>query len=95
MAGIGIELNERARFSRAMRVRSISAAAPGRLGVYAYEDGALASFRAAQSLGVARLYDLPIGYWRAARRLLDAEQARWPEWQSTLPWYPGSARRSG
>lgn len=52
--------------------------------VYAYEDGALASFEAAQSLGIARLYDLPIGYWRAARRLLDAEQVRWPEWQSTL-----------
>jgi len=59
-------------------------AAAGRSGVYAYEDGALASFQAARSLGIARLYDLPIGYWRAARRLLDAEQARWPEWQSTL-----------
>ena len=52
--------------------------------VYAYEDGALESFRAAKRLGLPALYDLPIGYWRAARRLLENEAARWPEWAATL-----------
>jgi glycosyltransferase involved in cell wall biosynthesis len=52
--------------------------------VYAYEDGAADSFRAAKSLGVQCLYDLPIGYWRAAQRLLESERERWPEWASTL-----------
>jgi glycosyltransferase involved in cell wall biosynthesis len=52
--------------------------------VYAYEDGAMLTFREAQRLGLKRLYDLPIGYWRAAQRLLGAEQERWPEWKSTL-----------
>ncbi|MGH7488050.1 MAG: glycosyltransferase family 4 protein, partial [bacterium] len=31
--------------------------------VYAYEDGALATFRAARARGVTCLYDLPIAYW--------------------------------
>ncbi|MBS0340891.1 MAG: glycosyltransferase family 4 protein [Proteobacteria bacterium] len=52
--------------------------------VYAYEDGALASFQAAKPQGIACLYDLPIGYWRTARRLLAGELERWPEWASTL-----------
>lgn len=52
--------------------------------VYAYEDGALQSFRAARQHGVGCLYDLPIGYWRAARELLGEERERWPDWASTL-----------
>ena len=36
-------------------------------GVYAYEDGALRTFEAAQRAGVRRVYDLPIAYWRPAR----------------------------
>jgi glycosyltransferase involved in cell wall biosynthesis len=52
--------------------------------VYAYEDGAAAAFRRAKQLGLTCVYDLPIGYWRAARRLLEPEQARWPEWAPTL-----------
>ncbi|RZK52216.1 MAG: glycosyl transferase family 1, partial [Hymenobacter sp.] len=52
--------------------------------VYAYEDGAYASFQEAQQLGVQCLYDLPIGYWRAARRLLEPEITRWPDWAATL-----------
>lgn len=52
--------------------------------VYAYEDGALFSFREAKKLGLQCLYDLPIGYWRAARRLLDVERERWPDWVPTL-----------
>jgi len=52
--------------------------------VYAYEDGALLSFREAKKLGVSCLYDLPIGYWRTARRLLEVERDRWPDWATTL-----------
>ncbi|SFQ83603.1 glycosyltransferase family 4 protein [Hymenobacter arizonensis] len=52
--------------------------------VYAYEDGALASFQRAKQLGLTCVYDLPIGYWRAAQRLLKPEQQRWPDWAPTL-----------
>jgi glycosyltransferase involved in cell wall biosynthesis len=52
--------------------------------VYAYEDGAQFSFREAKKLNLQCLYDLPIGYWRAAKRLLDGEQLKNPEWSSTL-----------
>lgn len=52
--------------------------------VYAYEDGAVFSFREAKRLGIQCLYDLPTGYWRAARRLLETERERWPDWESTI-----------
>lgn len=52
--------------------------------VYAYEDGALFSFREAKKLNLNCFYDLPIGYWRAAKRLLELESERWPDWASTL-----------
>jgi glycosyltransferase involved in cell wall biosynthesis len=52
--------------------------------VYAYEDGALHTFTAAKQMGLLCLYDLPIGYWRAAQRLLEIEKERWPDWLPTL-----------
>lgn len=52
--------------------------------VYAYEDGALQSFTQAKQAGVRCIYDLPIGYWRAAREMLGAERERWPDWAATL-----------
>lgn len=52
--------------------------------VYAYEDAALYSFQAAQSRGLDCLYDLPIGYWKAARVLLAEEKKRRPEWFNTI-----------
>jgi glycosyltransferase involved in cell wall biosynthesis len=52
--------------------------------VYAYEDAALQSFRAAAKRGIFRVYDLPIGYWRAAQRIFAEEKEREPEWASTL-----------
>jgi glycosyltransferase involved in cell wall biosynthesis len=52
--------------------------------VYAYEDGALESFKTARILGMKSFYDLPIGYWRTARRLLEFEKERWPEYAMTL-----------
>lgn len=58
--------------------------AKGTNAVYAYEDGALFSFREAKKLQLQCLYDLPIGYWRTAKRLLKIESERWPEWAATL-----------
>lgn len=53
-------------------------------GVYAYEDGALNSFKAAKQKNILALYDLPIGYWRTKKRLLSEEKEKQPEWAMTL-----------
>jgi glycosyltransferase involved in cell wall biosynthesis len=53
-------------------------------GIYAYEDGALETFRIARERGVACCYDLPIAYWETSRRLLEEEAVRWPRWEPTL-----------
>lgn len=58
--------------------------------VYAYEDGALASFKQAQKLDIARIYDLPKGYWRAERDLLGIERTKRPEWAITLAGFKDS-----
>jgi glycosyltransferase involved in cell wall biosynthesis len=52
--------------------------------VYAYEDGALDTFRAARTLGLKRVYDLPIAYWELGRRLQQEEAERLPGWAVTL-----------
>jgi glycosyltransferase involved in cell wall biosynthesis len=52
--------------------------------VYAYEDGALDTFRAAKNQGIRRVYDLPIGYWRVAQQIYAEESKREPEWAKTL-----------
>ena len=52
--------------------------------VYAYEDGALQSFRAACDRNFQRIYDLPIGYWKVGQRIFTEEAEREPEWASTL-----------
>jgi glycosyltransferase involved in cell wall biosynthesis len=62
-------------------------------GVYCYEDGALESLTAAREFGLAGIYDLPIGYWRAARRLLEGEFERWPEWAGTLTGFKDSTEK--
>ena len=54
-------------------------------GVYAYEDGALHTFKAAKDFQLSCLYDLPIGYWRTARRIQSEEAEVHPEWACTLP----------
>ena len=61
--------------------------------VYAYEDGALETFKEAKELGLQCIYDLPIGYWKAARHLLKAEQERWPEWAMTITGFQDSAEK--
>jgi hypothetical protein len=65
----------------------------GITGVYAYEDGAAASFGVAKGLGLNCFYDLPIGYWKAAQQLLSAEAERWPDWEATLPGIRDSAEK--
>ena len=52
--------------------------------VYAYEDGALATFTRAKDLGMKCIYDLPIAYWETVRGLLLEEAARLPTWAATL-----------
>ncbi|GAA4976472.1 glycosyltransferase family 4 protein [Algibacter aquimarinus] len=61
--------------------------------VYAYEDGAYYSFKMAKKYNIACLYDLPIGYWRYARELLENEQKLWPEWASTLTGFKDSEEK--
>lgn len=61
--------------------------------VYAYEDGALATFSAAKEMGISCIYDLPIGYWRTARKLLKNEKERWPEWAGTLTGFHDSEKK--
>lgn len=56
----------------------------GLMGVYAYEDGALTTFTKAKKLGIKCIYDLPIGYWKSARLLLQKEFDINPNWSSTL-----------
>lgn len=60
------------------------AKASGLTGVYAYEDGAAATFAAVRERGIARIYDLPIGYWRAAHAIYAEEAEREPQWACTL-----------
>jgi alpha-maltose-1-phosphate synthase len=52
--------------------------------VYAYEDGALQTFQAAQDRDLQRIYDLPIGYWRVGQRIFAEEAEREPKWAPTL-----------
>lgn len=61
--------------------------------VYAYEDGAAATFTAAKERGMRCIYDLPIGYWRVAHTLYDEEKQREPEWASTLSGTKDSAQK--
>jgi len=52
--------------------------------VYAYEDGALQTFKYAKSIGIKNIYDLPIAYWEKTRALLADEALRLPNWANTL-----------
>jgi glycosyltransferase involved in cell wall biosynthesis len=53
--------------------------------IYAYEGGALQTFRQAKLQGVATLYELTSSYWYWERDLLRREQMRNPEMASLLP----------
>jgi glycosyltransferase involved in cell wall biosynthesis len=62
-------------------------------GVFAYEDGAADSFRAAKQKGLKCLYDLPIGYWRYASKLMATERETRPEWAATLTGFLNSEKK--
>jgi glycosyltransferase involved in cell wall biosynthesis len=52
--------------------------------VYAYDHGALESFRAAKDRGLKCIYEHPIVHWREARRYQQEEAELNPEWKPTL-----------
>ena len=56
----------------------------GLTAVYAYEDGALETFKAAKKLGLECIYDLPIAYHVLLQELLHEEAIRKPNWAFTL-----------
>jgi len=62
-------------------------------GVYAYDDGAAATFREAGRLGMRTIYELPIGYWRVYRELIEEESALQPDWAATLQGSHDSAEK--
>ncbi len=64
----------------ARRLREIKADA-----VYAYEGGALQTFREAKRLGIKALYELPSSYWHWEHKLLSEEAERYPEFAALLP----------
>ena len=52
--------------------------------VYAYDAGALSTFRVAGQRGLACIYEHPTIYWRVVQRLQREEAELHPEWASTL-----------
>lgn len=52
--------------------------------VYAYEDIAAYTFKKARQVEMTCLYDLPIGYWKAANDLMKSQQDTWPEYFETI-----------
>ncbi|WP_348825383.1 glycosyltransferase family 4 protein [Flavobacterium aestuarii] len=61
--------------------------------VYGYEDGALTTFIKAKKLGLYCIYDLPIGYWKSARLLLEKEFELNPDWSNTLTGFNDSQEK--
>ncbi len=53
--------------------------------VYAYEGGALQSFREARRRSIVTIHEQPSSYWRWARKLLADEAERSPDFASLLP----------
>ena len=52
--------------------------------VYAYEDGALETFRAARRHGIKTVYELPTAHWKYKRELLLEEAELCPGWADTI-----------
>jgi glycosyltransferase involved in cell wall biosynthesis len=71
----------------------VNAKNEGVTGVYAYEDGALVTFTKAKKIGLNCIYDLPIGYWRSARFLMQKEFDFNPDWSGTLTGFNDSQRK--
>ena len=52
--------------------------------IYAYDDGALESFRVARQRGLKCIYDHPTAYFQTVRQLQNEEASLRPEWACTL-----------
>jgi glycosyltransferase involved in cell wall biosynthesis len=52
--------------------------------VYAYEDGAVHTFRALRDSHVKAIYELPSPYWRAQREILSEERSLRADWASAI-----------
>jgi glycosyltransferase involved in cell wall biosynthesis len=52
--------------------------------VYAYEDGALETFRESTRQGIWSIYELPVAYWRLIQQIFREERELRPAWSSTL-----------
>jgi glycosyltransferase involved in cell wall biosynthesis len=52
--------------------------------VYAYEDGALETFRESKRQDIWTVYELPVTYWRVAHQIFGEERELQPAWASTL-----------
>ncbi|WP_132216851.1 glycosyltransferase family 4 protein [Mariniflexile fucanivorans] len=61
--------------------------------VFCYEDVASMTFKEAKNLGLRNFYELPIGYWRSAHKLLKSEQEQWPEWANTITGFNDSEEK--
>ncbi|MCP9198699.1 glycosyltransferase family 4 protein [Gramella sp. GC03-9] len=61
--------------------------------IYAYEDGAFKTFQKAKEGNIICFYDLPIGYWRAMRELLNGEKENRPDWAVTLTGFKDSREK--
>lgn len=59
--------------------------------VYAYDGVALETFKAARSQGSVRIYDLPHGYWRYDKQLLEEEAQLRPDYAGTIESYRDTA----
>jgi alpha-maltose-1-phosphate synthase len=62
-------------------------------GVYCYDGCAEQAFAAAKRLGVRRIFELPIGYYRAWAEMVEEERALSPEWAATLTGVRNSAAK--
>ncbi len=61
--------------------------------VYAYDGGALETFRAARKRGLVCIYEHPIVHWRLVRQLQEEEAQLHPEWAPTLGGLADSAEK--
>lgn len=61
--------------------------------IYAYEDGAFFSFVCGKENNIRCIYDLPIGYWRSYRRLLENEKNIRPQWAQTISGFKDSSEK--
>lgn len=52
--------------------------------IYAYEDGAAATFQAAKQRGIRCFYELPIAFHRTSRQIQQEEASRFPEFAASL-----------